>query len=133
MGTPKKILIVDDEKPILDALSIALKADGLEIITASTIEQAEYAIKNTSFNVVLADIRLTGVLGREGLELLPYIAEKSPETKVIIMTAYGSPEIEEEAYNKGAYFYFDKPIDLHILRDRLEELLGASDKTISNY
>ena len=128
MCSPKKILIVDDEKHILEALSIALKTDGLEIITTTRIEEAEYAIKNTFFDLVLADIRLTGVLGREGLELLPYIQDKSPETKVIIMTAYGSPEVEKEAYDKGTYFYFDKPIDLNILKDRLEEL-GIPGKT----
>lgn len=117
----KKILIVDDEESILLVLSNALKADGVEIITTTKIEEAEYALKNTFFDLVIADIRLTGVVGREGLELLQYIQEKSPGTRVIIMTAYGSPEIEKEAYERGAYFYFEKPIDLRILNNRLKE------------
>lgn len=114
-----KILIVDDEENLLSSLKRALKKDGVEVITATTIEEAEYAIKNTFFDIVLADIRLTGVLGHEGLELLPYVKEHSPQTKVIIMTAYGSPSIEREAYKKGAFFYFDKPIDLDILREKI--------------
>lgn len=118
----KKILIVDDEVNLLRLLSRALKKNGIEVITATSIEEAEYAVSHTYFDVVLADIRLTGVLGRQGLELLPYVQERSPQTKVIIMTGYGSADIEEEAYEKGAYFYFDKPIDLNVLKMRLEEL-----------
>jgi DNA-binding NtrC family response regulator len=118
----KKILIVDDEVNLLRILSKALKGNDVEVITSNRIEEAEYAIKNTFFNVVLADIRLTGVLGREGIELLGYIGEKSPQTKVIIMTGYGSPEIEKEAYEKGAFYYFEKPIDLAVLNTRLHGL-----------
>ena len=118
----KKILIVDDEINLLRLLQRALKKNGVEVITATSIEEAEYAISHTYFDVVLADIRLTGVLGRQGLELLPYVQERSPQTQVIIMTGYGSADIEEEAYEKGAYFYFDKPIDLNVLKMRLEEL-----------
>lgn len=127
----KKILIIDDEVNILLTLSKALKTNGVEVITTTKIEEAEYAIKNTFFTLVLADIRLTGVLSNEGLELLPYVKEKSPDTKVIIMTGYGSPEVEKEAYDKGAYFYFDKPIDLEVLRNRLEAL-GIPIKTGNN-
>jgi len=120
--TMKKILIVDDEESILATLSRALKRNGVEIITATRIEEAEYAINNTLFDLLIADIRLTGVLGREGLELLQYVKDKSPETKVIIMTGYGSDEVEKEAYEKGAYFYFDKPLDLRILREKVSHL-----------
>jgi DNA-binding NtrC family response regulator len=118
----RKILIVDDEEKLLEILIRAFKKNkDFEVVTATTIEEAEYAIKHAFFDIVLADIRLTGVLGRQGLELLPYVAEKSPRTKVIIMTAYGSPEIEEEAYERGAYFYFEKPIDLRILNQKFGE------------
>ena len=115
----KKILIVDDAENVLIMLSKALKAEGIEVITTTKIEEADYALKNTFFDVVLADIRLTDIRGREGLELLEYIQEKSPGTKVIIMTACGSKEIEKEAYEKGAYCYFDKPFDLRDLNETL--------------
>ncbi|MDD5223455.1 MAG: response regulator, partial [bacterium] len=125
----KKILIVDDEENILDLLHKALRNNGVEVVTASTIEQAEFAIQNTHFDVVLADIRLTGVCGRLGLELLPYVENKSPGTKVVVMTGYGSPEIEEEAYEKGAFYYFEKPIDLRILCQKLDEIGIGSRKS----
>ncbi len=123
----KKILIVDDEENVLLLLSNVLKTHSAEVITTTRIEEAEYALKNTFFDLVITDIRLTGVVGREGLELLQYIREKSPGTRVIIMTAYGSKEIEKEAYKKGAYFYFEKPIDLRVLNGRLKEIGIYSD------
>ena len=118
----KKILIVDDEENILLLLRKDLKTNNVEVITTTKIEEAEYALKNTFFDLVITDIRLNGVLGRDGLDLLEYIQEKSPGTEVIIMTAYGSKEIEREAYEKGAYFYFEKPIDIKVLNDHLRRL-----------
>ncbi len=118
----KKILIVDDETHLLQTLSRAFSTEGVEVITATKMEDAEYAIKNTFFHLMLADIKLTGVLGREGLALLEYVKDKSPGTQVIIMTGYGTEEIKQEAYDKGAYFYFEKPIDLKVLNVHLEKL-----------
>ncbi len=118
----KRILIVDDEQSILTMLGKFFRGGDNEVITASRIEEAEYAVKNTRFDLVLADLRLTGVLGMEGLELLPFVKDHSPETEVILMTGYGSPEIKKEAYEKGAYYYFDKPIDLRVLKDKISEL-----------
>ncbi len=111
----KKVLIVDDEEAILLTLRRAFANSETEVILARKIEQAEYAVKNANIDLVVADIRLTGVLGREGLELLDYVKEKSPGTKVIIMTGYGSPELEKESYDKGAWCYFEKPLDLRLL------------------
>lgn len=118
----KKMLIVDDEANVLAMLTRALKGWDTEVLTSMSIEDAEYAIKNTHFDIVLSDIRLTGMLDRTGLELIPYVKEKSPGTRIIIMTGYGTPEIEKEAYERGASYYFEKPIDLNILCERLKDL-----------
>lgn len=107
----KKILIVDDEPSILLSLSYALKTEGVEVITCNEIEQAEEALGNTHFQLVIADIRMSGVNGIEGLELLSYIKQRF-NTEVIIMTGYGNEEIEAEAYRRGALHYFSKPVDI---------------------
>lgn len=114
----KKILIVDDEQSILFSLSYVLKADGVEVIACSEIEQAEEALESTHFDLVLADIRMSGVTGIEGLELLTYIKERY-DTEVIIMTGYGSDETEAEAYRRGACHYFTKPIDIPSLLEQV--------------
>jgi DNA-binding NtrC family response regulator len=118
-GNPiKKILIVDDEPSILLSLSYVLKTDGVEIITSSEIEQAEEALKATYFDLVLADLRMSGVTGIEGLALLTYIKERY-NTDVIIMTGYGDAETEAEAYKRGASYYFTKPVDITALLEQV--------------
>lgn len=118
----KRILIVDDEPSILLSLSHLLGNDEVVVITCSRIEEAEEALDRYTFDLAIADIRLSGVYGIEGLELLSYIKEISPVTKVIIMTAYGSEEVQESAYKRGAYHYYEKPIDMDDLVKKVEDL-----------
>ena len=117
----KKILIVDDEPSILMALSHLLKNDRTLVITSSRIEEAEEALDRYRFDLVIADVRLSGIEGIEGLELLSYVKGISPETKVIIMTAYGSDDMKESAYKRGAYHYYEKPIDMDDLTRKVED------------
>ncbi|HXX56870.1 MAG TPA: response regulator [Thermodesulfovibrionales bacterium] len=117
----KKILIVDDEASILLSLSHLLSSDEVVVITCSRLEEAEEAISRYAFDLVIADIRLSGVYGVEGLELLSYIMRTSPGTAVITMTAYGSDHIRDAAYRRGAYYYYEKPIDM----DDILETVGS--------
>lgn len=117
----KKVLIVDDEPSILLSLSHLISNDDTIVITCSKIEEAEEALDRYRFDLVIADIRLSGVYGIEGLELLSYIRNISPLTKVIIMTAYGSDEMRESAYRRGAYFYYEKPVDMDDLLTKVRE------------
>jgi DNA-binding NtrC family response regulator len=117
----KRVLIVDDEPSILLSLSHLMNTDGVVVLTSSKIEDAEEALDRYKFDLVIADIRLSGIDGIEGLELLAYIKEKSPETNVIIMTAYGTNETREMAYARGAFYYYEKPIDIGDLLKRARE------------
>jgi DNA-binding NtrC family response regulator len=107
----KKIMIVDDEQSILLILSHVLKTEGVEVITCNEIEQAEAALDNTHFDLVISDIRMSGVNGIEGLELLSYIKDRF-DSKVIIMTGHGNNDIKNEAYRRGTHYYFQKPVDI---------------------
>ena len=118
----KKILIVDDEPTILMTMSHVLSGKDTMVITSSRIEEAEEALGRYTFDLVIADIRLSGMEGIEGLELLSYVKQISPKTNVIIMTAYGSDEIREEAYKRGAFQYFEKPIDIPHLIERVQSM-----------
>ncbi|MBT9164483.1 MAG: Nitrogen regulation protein NR(I) [candidate division WS2 bacterium] len=117
----KRILIVDDELAILMALSHLLSNENTLVITSSRIEEAEEALYRYKFDLIIADIRLSGIEGMEGLELLSYVKNISPEIKVILMTAYGSDEIKESAYQRGAYHYYEKPIDMDDLTKKVED------------
>jgi DNA-binding NtrC family response regulator len=120
--TTKRILIVDDEPTILLTLSHTLRSKDVEVITANTIETAEEALSRYPFDLVIADIRLSGILGIEGLELLSYIKQNWPKTEVIIMTAFGSEEMKQEAYQRGARDYYTKPLDTGDLLQRVADL-----------
>ena len=111
----KKVLVVDDEPSILLSLSHLFSNDNVIVITSSRIEDAEEAMERYTFDLVIADIRLSGIDGIEGLELLSYIKRIRPETKVILMTAYGSEVMKESALRRGAYYYYEKPIDMNNL------------------
>ena len=118
----KKILIVDDEPTILMTLSHVLSNPETTVITSSRIEEAEEALSRYTFDLVIADIRLSGMEGMEGLELLSYVKQLSPATEVIIMTAYGSDEMREEARQRGAFHYYEKPIDIPHLLNKIQAL-----------
>ena len=118
----KRILIVDDEPTILLTLSYALRSNGVEVVTASRLETAEEALEHYPFDLVIADIRMSGILGVEGLELLSYIKRYWPDTKVIIMTAYGSDDLKQDAYDRGANYYYDKPVDIVELTNQIHQL-----------
>lgn len=118
----KRILIVDDEPTILLTLSYALRSQDVEVITASRLEPAEEALNRYSFDLVIVDIRMSGILGIEGLELLSYIKRRWPLMAVIVMTAYGSEEIRKDAYDRGAFYYYSKPIDIEDLIQRVSAM-----------
>ncbi len=118
----KRILIVDDEPTILLTLTYALRSQEVEVITASRLETAEEALSRFTFDIVIVDIRMSGILGIEGLELLSYIKRYWPKTEVIVMTAYGSDEVKQEAYERGACSYYDKPVDIAELAARVRDL-----------
>lgn len=119
---PKRILIVDDEPTILLTLSYAVQSPDVEVVTASRLDSAEEALKRYRFDLVIVDIRMSGVLGVEGLELLSYIKRHWPQTDVIVMTAYGSDEIRKEAFERGASRYYNKPIDINELFAHIRDM-----------
>ena len=127
---PKRVLIVDDEPTIVLTLSYALRSEseGVEVVTASRLETAEEALNSYRFDLVIADIRMSGILGVEGLELLSYIKRYWPETKVIIMTAYGSDDIRQDAYARGANYYYDKPVDILELVKRIHDMWSVTKR-----
>lgn len=102
-----KILIVDDENSIRYFLKLELEQQGYEVHTAETGQEALALIKDhTAFDMALLDLRLPDM---DGLAIIPYIEKKSPDTGIIIMTAYGTLDSAIEALKHGAIDYILKP------------------------
>ena len=118
----QRILIVDDEKAILLAFKKLLKGPNIMVDTAETIDEAENLLKKNIYNAVIADLRLTGVDGEEGLKIIKYVKEFYPQTNVILVTGYGSSAVMEKAQTLGAAFYFEKPVSSEIMKNALKSL-----------
>lgn len=118
----QKILIVDDEAAILLAFKKMLQNKDTEVDTAETMGEAENLLKRNIYYAAIVDLRLTGVTGEEGLEIIKYIKEYSNQTHVILVTGYGSPKVMEKAQALGAAFYFEKPISRDTLKNALRSL-----------
>jgi len=116
----KRILIVDDEAGFLLALKRILQGPDLVVDTAETIEATMALLNEHAYQVVIADVMLTMVLREEGLEILEYVKEHMPGTKVIILTGYGNPDIMKKAGAMGADLFFGKPVPPYILQNTLK-------------
>ncbi|MCI0515025.1 response regulator [candidate division KSB1 bacterium] len=119
---PKNILVVDDEEDITWGVARNLMKDNthFKVTCANTGTAALEHLKETTFDLVLSDIRMPGI---NGLDLLLEIRKKYPETKVIIMTAYGTPETKERVNLPGSIKYIEKPFEMEKLKKLIFEIL----------
>src|SRR6201996_8219432 len=103
-----RILVIDDEAAIRDSLEVLLTLEGYNVKMASDGDQGLRILELDNFDLILLDLALPG---RTGLELLPLIKERQPETPVIMITAYGTVENVVEAIRAGAENFVQKPWD----------------------
>ncbi len=117
----EKILIVDDERSMRDVLSIMLKKAGYAVTTADDGEEAIAQLGKEIFDLVITDLKMKKV---GGLEVLKAVKDASPETVVLMITAFASTETAVEAMKRGAYDYLTKPFQIDevqlIIRNALE-------------
>ncbi len=101
-----RILVVDDEASITNALELILGDKGYEVKMARSVGEATALLQSRPFDLVFTDLRLPD---SDGIDLLTRVKTDTPETQVIVMTAHGSVEITIEAIKRGAYYYVEKP------------------------
>lgn len=121
----KSILIVDDEASVRESLAPVLESDEVKVDSASSLGEAEQFLKMQKFDLVITDLRLGGCMGTEGLDLISRIKELEPSTRVVLMTAFGSSEVEQEARRRGASDFWKKSILIPDLVSRVRNLLGS--------
>ena len=109
----KAVLIVDDEADIRELLVLTLSRMGVDSDTASSIKEAQAALKARPYDLCLTDMRLPD---GEGLAVLRHIADNYGNTPVAVITAFGSTENAVAALKAGAFDYLAKPIKLEQLR-----------------
>lgn len=126
MDVRGRILIVDDEELIVLAMRKYFEGLRFEVDTALELEEAQALLANYQYDLVIADLRLTGIGGVEGLQIVSDIHQKCADTRVILLTAYGTPEIERESYARGADAFLHKPKALMEIAQIADNLLGTA-------
>ncbi len=116
------ILIVDDEEIIRESLSFILTKEGYRVREAANGRIALEILREDSFDLVLTDLEMPEM---KGIELLEQVARFSPETLVVIITAYGSIDTAIAALRKGAVDYILKPVEFDELLVKMQRLLSS--------
>ena len=123
-----RLLVVEDEEVVRVALKKYFALRGFAVDSAGELEEAEAMIATSSpYAVVIADLRLAGRSGAEGLELLRFVREHSRSTAVAMLSAYGSAEIVERARELGCETFLQKPKRLAEIADVIQALLERVD------
>lgn len=120
------ILIVDDDKTFLLSLVEGLRAHDqeFEIRTAENGKIATQILKDESVDLIITDLKMPVM---DGFELLAYMSSHHPRIPVIVMTAYGTPVIENSVSHLGAIRYLEKPLDFDLLVDNIYNIVKPFD------
>jgi two-component system response regulator HydG len=113
---PTRVLVVDDEPAMLLTLCANLELEGFEVLQASDAERALELAKCEDFDVLLTDVRMTGM---NGIELFRELKKTRPELRVIVMTAFASEALLDEGIQEGVYTVLRKPFDIDQARSLL--------------
>ena len=119
MSSPS-VLIVDDDKSLLELLKIRLEGSNYKVLTVANGEEALRIAENEAVDLCVFDLRLNDI---DGVSLMEKFHENSPETPVVILTAHGSIENAVEAMKRGAYNYITKPFEPQELLIQIERAL----------
>jgi DNA-binding NtrC family response regulator len=118
------ILVVDDEPLIRDTLAEYLTQEGFVVEVCADGEDAIRRASDQRFDVVLCDVQLPGI---DGLELLEQLRRVSPETFVLMMTAYATVENAVEAFHRGAHDYLMKPLLLDEVLNKIRRVIAYGE------
>ena len=109
----EKILVIDDEKSILDLLSVVFEKEGYMVETSLSATRAVELMGNEDFDIVISDIKMPKM---SGMELLSYVRKNRPDIPIVMITAYGTIKQAVEALKAGAMDYIVKPFDVEELK-----------------
>ncbi len=129
MPNAHSILVVDDEPIIRDSLAEFLGQEGFAVTACGSAEEALRRAHTSAFAVALCDVQLPGM---DGLALLDRLLKISPETLVLLITAYGTVENAIAAFQRGAHDYLMKPIILDEVLAKIRRLLAYRELRLEN-
>lgn len=122
----KRILVVEDETLIRSSLAHELRKDGLVVTEAGDYSEALKELKNEGCDLAVVDLFLEDEM--HGMKLIGDIHSYSPETKIIVVTAFGMEEVKQAAMKEGIDGFYEKPFRLMDIRNAVREMLGGGDQ-----
>jgi CheY-like chemotaxis protein len=124
----KNVLIADDEKPFLLSLKDGLKehADSFTVTTAENGTEAVSILQKESIDLLVTDLKMPTM---DGFELLAHLSRHHPAVPVIVMTAFGTQEIEERLNRFDNFHYIEKPLDIEHLANAIYKALGDASRS----
>lgn len=123
-GTAKKVLILDDEPVVCERLEPALEKLGFYVESYTDSQKVVDRVVEEHFDVLVTDLKMQKP---DGLEVMSFVQEHSPATKVIIITGFATVETATETLKSGAVDFIAKPFKIRALCDRIVELTRAED------
>ena len=106
----RNLLVVDDEESICFSMREYFSQHGFKVDTAREMEEAEGLIKETEYRVIIQDLRLGITRQPDGIEIIKLVHKRNPETRIVVLTSYGSPEAEARRAGADAFLRKPKPL-----------------------
>jgi len=119
------LLVVDGEESICFSIQAYFSLHGYHVDTAQELGEAERLVEATIYDVVIQDLRLGPALKPDGFEMIKFIRRRNTQTRIIVLTAYGSPEMEKEALQYGADAFLRKPKPLSHVAQVIQGLIDS--------
>ena len=121
----RTLLVVDDEESICFSMREYFSQHGFKVDTAREMEEAEGLIKATDYKVIIQDLRLGIERHPDGIEIIKLVHRRNPDTRIIVLTSYGSAEVEAEARRAGADAFLRKPKPLSQVAQVVQGLIES--------
>jgi len=120
-----RLLVIDDEESICFSMREYFSLHGYKVDTAREMEEAEKLIEGTDYKVVIQDLRIGTNRNPDGLDIIKLIRDHNPDTRIVVLTAYGTTETEDEALRCGADAFLRKPKPLSQVAQVVQGLLES--------
>jgi len=129
MAKKPRILVVDDEAAMRESLKDWLMEDGYEVELSSSGADAITMAGQKNFDVILLDLKMPGM---DGLEAMRGLKEVSPQTEILMMTAYAAVDTAVQAMKEGAFDYLVKPFDPEEIEIQIKKIVAHKELVLEN-
>jgi DNA-binding NtrC family response regulator len=116
-----RVLVIDDEKIVCERLSMELERAGLEVEAFTESSRALERMSSQPFDLVITDIKMRGP---NGIEVMNFVKENHPSTRVLVITGFATVETAKEVLKGGAVDFIPKPFKMSQLRELVLRLVA---------